>query len=557
MPRVPLILWRFLVADLLKVVLLTAGVLVVFIAFTATFRPFIDGRLSPGQTLRFMGLALLPMMQFAMPFAAGFGATLAYHRFAAENEAQAALVSGVSHRTLLAPAAITGLALALLLGALNLEIIPRFLRSMQLLLGADLARLIVANIESGRSVRLPDGVIVHADAIQRRPAEPGSRATDHFVMEGVLAVKTGKGFGVERWVAAQRAGVWFFDAAAAPPSGLVVIRLVDAESSGEFEGGAGKIDLRFVPPSPFNDSTKFYSTRDLLRLRREPERLPSVEHRRRMLADALEADRIESEVRDLLRATGRVTLVNPEGESATIRAGDLRRSGERWALTPPAPGKTVEITWRLAGERARTQSAERAFLTPWTADEPALAMFGVATTAAAAADRPATLTLELENVTTHDAAGVGGATLPRRVYGGLIPVGERRSVLRATSAELLSESAGAAEGSSVRGAAERLRSTLDWLGREVLSRHHERAAMAASCLVMMLAGAVGGMRLRDSRPLLVYAWSFGPSLLAILGIYSGQSVLVDSPLIGVLVVWGGIVGLALFVAFDYRAMARH
>mgnify|MGYP000423281398 CR=1 FL=1 len=37
-----------------------------------------------------MLLAMPPMLQYALPFAACFGATLAYHRFAADNEAVAA-----------------------------------------------------------------------------------------------------------------------------------------------------------------------------------------------------------------------------------------------------------------------------------------------------------------------------------------------------------------------------------------------------------------------------------------------------------------------------------
>ena len=51
-----------------------------------------------------MGLAMVPMLQYVLPFAAGFGATLAYHRQTSENELTAAKASGVSHRALLMPA---------------------------------------------------------------------------------------------------------------------------------------------------------------------------------------------------------------------------------------------------------------------------------------------------------------------------------------------------------------------------------------------------------------------------------------------------------------------
>ncbi len=559
MIRPPLILWRFLAADLLKVVLLTAAVLVAFIAFVAAFRPMADGRLSPGQALTFMALAVVPMLQFALPFAAGFGATLAYHRFAADNEASAAMTSGMSHRSLLAPAAITGLGLALVLGSLNLEIIPRFLRAMQTMLGADLALAIVSNVESGRAVRLPDGVLVHAKTIRQRPPEPGSKASSHFIMEGVLAMKANSAAGVDGWVAAQRAGVWMFDDKAAPPTGLVVIRLIDAESSGAFEGGAEKIDLRFAPPSPFRDSTKFYPTRDLLRLADQPERIPNVETRRRALADALDAARLEREARDSLAASGRIVLADPEGQTVSIRGAGLQPDGDRWRIAPGQPNKPIELSWRLAGDRLRLQTAERAFLRAVAPSAPGEGAFGPALGATADAGAGVTLLLELENVATQDAASeaAGAAVLPARRFPGLSIAGGPPPSAPAATRELLAAAASAEDGSPVADAAARLRGSLLWLSREVLSRHHERAAMAVSCLVMVLSGAVGGLRLSQSRPLLVYAWSFAPSLLAILTIYSGQEIFANSVATGVLVTWSGLAALAAFVFVDYRRMSRH
>src|SRR5688500_9453843 len=96
----PLTIWRYTAIELGRLVLLTTSVLVVVIVFAAAVRYTAAGKLGPLETLRFMGLAMVPMLQYALPFAAGFGATLAYHRIAQDNELKAAAASGLSHRAL-------------------------------------------------------------------------------------------------------------------------------------------------------------------------------------------------------------------------------------------------------------------------------------------------------------------------------------------------------------------------------------------------------------------------------------------------------------------------
>ena len=110
--RPPATIWKFLSWDLWKRILLTASILVTVIAFAAAIRPLADGKVGAVDALRFMGLAIVPMLQFALPFAAGFAATLTYHDFASDNEAMACSAGGISYKAMLGPAAFTGLALA-------------------------------------------------------------------------------------------------------------------------------------------------------------------------------------------------------------------------------------------------------------------------------------------------------------------------------------------------------------------------------------------------------------------------------------------------------------
>ena len=82
----PWILWRHMTAELLRVLLLTTTVIVVVVAFGAAIKPLADSSLGSGSVVKYVALAMIPMLQFALPFSAGFAATLVLHRFAVDNE---------------------------------------------------------------------------------------------------------------------------------------------------------------------------------------------------------------------------------------------------------------------------------------------------------------------------------------------------------------------------------------------------------------------------------------------------------------------------------------
>src|SRR5436189_6437075 len=123
----PWLLYRYILRDLLRVVGLTASVLVTVIAFGATIKPLAnDTLLDAAQTAKYLGLAIVPMLQFALPFAAGFGATLSLHRMTIDNEIQAMSASGISYRRILLPSAALGLTLTLVMVVLTQWVLPQF-----------------------------------------------------------------------------------------------------------------------------------------------------------------------------------------------------------------------------------------------------------------------------------------------------------------------------------------------------------------------------------------------------------------------------------------------
>ncbi|MEO1510773.1 MAG: LptF/LptG family permease, partial [Planctomycetota bacterium] len=182
-------LWRYATIELWRLVLLSAAVLVVVIAFAVAVKPLADGTLGPAEALRFMALASVPMLAYALPFAAAFGATLAYHRMAQDNEVIAALAGGLSHRALLVPALASGLALGGILTALNEQIIPRFLQSMEQMVTRDAIETLVNKIDRGESATV-GGMTVHAEGVRRLEIKPGEPLVGKILLERVAAVET-------------------------------------------------------------------------------------------------------------------------------------------------------------------------------------------------------------------------------------------------------------------------------------------------------------------------------------------------------------------------------
>ncbi|MEY4821930.1 MAG: hypothetical protein RLY72_1582, partial [Planctomycetota bacterium] len=147
----PPILFRHIVADLVRIKLLTATVLVSVIAFGAAIRPIMQNLLGAEDLLQFVTLASVPMLQFALPFAGAFAGTIVYARLAADNEILAMSSAGLCYRRILMPAIGLGLLLFVAMAILLDAGVPRFWTSMQRLITRDVTRLFVGAVERGEA----------------------------------------------------------------------------------------------------------------------------------------------------------------------------------------------------------------------------------------------------------------------------------------------------------------------------------------------------------------------------------------------------------------------
>jgi lipopolysaccharide export LptBFGC system permease protein LptF len=567
--RSPFLLWRWLGADLLRLVGLAAAVLVSVIALAATVKPVSDGLLQAENLVKFIFYSIPPMLAYALPFAAGFGTTLVYHRFAADNEATAAHAGGISHRSLIMPAALVGILLSLLLATLNEVLIPQFLKRMQQLVTRDLATWVIQEIDKGKSVNV-GGMMLHAASAQRVAPAPGSSASDVLYLTRVAAIEHDQTLRPVTEVTSERAWILLFPFDRGPDSGTsaadsestrVVMRLENLIGSRDGQGGGGarkSIDVGWKVGSAFRDNVKFLSYRELSDLSAHPERINWVDVWRKDAAVHVAQRQASLELRDAVTRREPLVLQDDQGAKVTISAATMSADpgelpGRVFVLTP-APGTRIEM--RLSRHGVNEQAATST-LTVQAATARMYIDVGNDRF-----DRSMAISVEMNDVTVIE--DQGGQRSERATFSAtnLRPSRDIQGEMLALSGpEVLERARNMARmeppSPTFSAAINDLDKAMTKLSREVTAKRHERIAMAVSCFVMVIAGAVIALRLSKRLPMTVYMFTFIPAVICIVTISGGQQMTVQTGTTGLYLLWSGVAGLLLYTFLQFRALARH
>lgn len=561
-------LWRSISVEFWRLLLLTTAVLVATIAFAITIKPLADGKLSPDQALRFMLYAIPPMLAYATPFAAGFAATIAIHRMSSENEVTAVYASGVSHKKFLVPSLVAGIILGGTVFALNDQVIPRFLREMERMVTQDFAKIFVGSLQSGESARIGNNEI-HADKVQRIEPERGSPVTDQYALYGVAIVKADENGVVSIDGTARRAWiqvrpVWSLNAEDQARIGnddatAVLMKFIDLTI--DRDGSPITVDPFTLPAFPiprvFKDDPKFMTGAEMVALKDDPDQMNFVDHKRISLAKGIASIEVFRDIKQRANRGESIELTSPAGQRVTILAGGFSSANETWTLLPDRVTSTIEIRIAGSGGRVDRLRAEQASLSP----ERARANDPLQTPAT---NKPTlTFSLDLEGVsilTDGDTSTQQSSTQYTGLRFDSDPLDE---LLTHPSAELLEIAEPYTNKLSAQYAeflvkpAERLRLQIEDLQREILSKQHERWAMAMAAFVMVLAGSVIALRLREAQALVVYMWSFFPALGTIVVIAGGQSAVHEKGAAALPFIYVGVLGLLIYTFVAYRRLARH
>jgi hypothetical protein len=357
-----------MLGDLLRVALLTTAVLVTVIAFGAAIKPLAqEALLTAGQTAKYIVLAIVPMLQFALPFAAGFAGTMSLHRMVEDNEVVAASVSGLSYRRLLMPIVALGLAFMLVMILLTQWVIPRFWGLLERAVAQDVTSLFQASIERGEPFQLGD-LQVWADRLIVDPEPEDTDADTRLILFHVAAaVLDGEGR-VDEDVTANQAVVDVYRR-----SGATYVKLAMREVVGyQPDSGTLVSTPRIEPaeaiviPSVLRDDPRRMTRGELLALRRDPDHYGPVIEAKVALAEALRDLELWRGIRARLDDSSALTVVRwwssnstaprPGGGCAATTFGCGATARGRWTPSPLISFSGI-LRWRTFNPMSRPTGA--------------------------------------------------------------------------------------------------------------------------------------------------------------------------------------------------------
>ncbi|MFM7798946.1 MAG: LptF/LptG family permease [Planctomycetota bacterium] len=546
----PWTLWTYVIWELLRVFAVTAGVIVTVIAFGAAAKPLADNSIGAEVVLKYVTLAMVPMLQFAMPFAAGFAATLVMHRFASDNEVVAMSACGMSHRRIMAPVAILGGGLCIVMFMLVAFVIPNFWTRMKELATSDATQVLVAAVGRGEAVTA-DRLMIYADSAREVDPPAGSGARRRLLLSGVAAIElTAAGSSsVATEFTAEDAAVDIHDT----PRGMVAkVALMNATVIRPGEGALVTVPVAEPEAasvySGFEKGPKFLTIPGILELRRDVDRSLNVQQAKRPVASAL------GEL-DLWRCIERMA---PSGtlaftEPGTARGVRIEGVAVSAGQLSPAPGRdSFRLVETAGGRPVRTATARAATLRAVSEAgfEPRFALAAPAATAA-----------------KDLASGLPGRWSPR--LDDLLPEGcAPTDWMRAPSAEVLEasrafpEADGAGPLAQASRGLSRARALLELNRADVVwesdSHIANRFAQSVSIALVLLLGGCLAVAMRQAMPLTVYILAFLPAVANIFMVSGGQLMMSDGlTLAGSAVMWGGNAVLLAAVLATWARLRRN
>lgn len=539
----PLRLYLYILMDMLRVIAITTGVLVAVIAFGAVIKPLAgESILTAGQAVKYVFFAMVPMLQYALPFAAGFGSTLSMHRMVNDNEILAMAVSGMPYRSILTPVIAMGVALTIIMIILTQSVIPKFYGLMANTLAGDVTQMIAHSVERGVPFEF-EGMQIFAEQVKINEDPPDTGADERIVLRKMIAAQLDP---MGRSLTDVTAATAIIDIYRRP--GVILLNLVmdDAVSwdgtTGELRGFPRLEPTHAIPIySPEQGEPGAMSRSELLHVRDNPQAYPQVDRIRIKMADLLEDQSISMSLNNMATVNGFVELVQPGpmGRSYSIEAD--RVTNGTFSSSDATPIVVIESAHGVPS---------RSFLpeTIQLVSQPAAGLYGKQ------------FNLEMVNLQVKDLPGGQRANRRDRIVVPNLAVPESDHIdFKSLSLDEVAELAAIAPVSRrMNGQRKYLDSKISGLRLQVTSRLNRRYALSLTALLLLLLGSILAMKLRNSQPLVVYMWAFLPALLDLVLISSGSSMIrAGSVLLGLTLMWSGNGFLLLFISVGYARLARH
>jgi lipopolysaccharide export system permease protein len=543
-------LYWYILRELLKILVVTAVVLVALISFAVAIRPISDGLLSPTVLLRFLLYTAPTVLGFALPFAGAFASTLVFIRLAQDNEVLAMSASGLSYRTILGPVLAMGLVLTFSLLVLSNTAVPYFFKQAEQIVKSDVISLMAARLNQNKPFDYPPYVLYADSAVEidaKDSPEVADRGADRaLVLKGVAVGEQDKQRRLQRDYTAGEATVLVRRDATTRDT-VIDLYLDDAVYFDLEKGDFAQGDLSIGPittPNPMRDQPDFFSWRELLELGRQPERYDRVRDKMRELTLALATQRLRLA---MLANADRIELRGPiSADRYIIKDAQITPTGDELILRGRDGPLVVERHLQLIEgappdrEYEAREAVARIRVTPFR-QEPVI-------------------DLSLMDAVTRE-TGVQTPELPFPALRWPGPIFEQESREMSYDAlEELSTQPVYADSPTVGPKRQLLATEYVVLHYRIRGALHERAASAASCCLLLLLGAVLSIRLRLSLPLVVYFATFVLAILTVIITNAGGNMATGTnfPLAFALgVMWSANALLLVVLGVAYCQVAKH
>jgi lipopolysaccharide export LptBFGC system permease protein LptF len=499
-------LFYYVLKDLVRVFLLTAGALAGIMSFGGLLRPLTEHGLNAGQVGQMLAYFMPAMMTYSLPIAALFATTTIYGRLAADNEITGMRAAGISHLSISTPAMVLGLLVAMVSLLFLCFIVPVFSLKVERVIYKNLAQLVAGEIQRTRQIRWADQTI-YAQQAEVAPPEAGNPGQQVVTLSGVMVVSYGKGDEVkgrlrvpaEFYLASRATAVIRPDPRTDGYLVNVVLEggsSVPREISGARQGGLDAMSVGpFLIESPIKEATKFMDIRRLHELYGDRTRSRRVQKALAQLARSEQSKALLREVSQDLATRGRyrfdagrdVFEVQRQGPAPPQLAGD--------ELIVPGPVHLVEES---QGRVVETTEAQEVRISARPDSEQTMAV-----------------SLRVLGATRQ----VGNEVFRRRDF--IQPLTVPMSpTLRELSHQPPAYFLSAGHVPSDDRAS--LQRVLIRLSNGIQSELHARASFAVSCFILVLVGCALGLMFRSGNFLSAFAISVVPALLCVTLIVTGQ-----------------------------------
>lgn len=517
-------LFRYIFRDLIRIFLITSGVLAGIMSFGGLLRPLTQHGLDLAQVGEILGYFMPAMTTYSLPIAALFATTLVYGRLGADNEIVAARAAGMSHLALALPAFVMGVVVAIVSLLLLCFVVPLFMLQAERVVFSNVARIVATAINTSHQVQLEQGIdriTVFARAARVLPDDP-DRPDEQAVQ---LVSPTIVTFEPQNRADPNRPRVprdfWLAQSATAyiaqsPDADELMMTAVleggtkfPRSLAGGVQGGVGITQFGPIPfPSLVRENTKFMDITRLLHLLREPG----------------ESRRVRQVLREFIRNEQKLLFFRQV--TAELAGSEYVLGGGSESYTLRAPGATVKagqdeltVTCPPGGPRAIRLTQERDGRTVLTVEARRLRLSALPD----AARKQLYVTMDLQDAVVQ--AGQDEPALrsafPRAVTIGmtseLLDLEERDAQFYAENDQVLPEQH------------RTLRRALVVLRNGILSETHARASFAVSCWILVMVGCALGMMFRSGNFLSAFAVSVVPALVCIALIVTGQQTCENVP----------------------------